>query len=284
MKSNNIICSAGFNYCMVQWDGSIFKCYAHNDFKDYSLTKLKIGNIKNKDFFDLEISPLCERYCCNEYCDMLGTQQWNNQELINDSKKMMLWPVVEKFEQLDENNFTVCVDLVSGCQNKCPYCWLTKNKMFDLRHIEGTHWINFIKYISSVKKGIKFFNISGLGEPTVHPDFCQIINEALISDFHVAVTTSALNLNNKKLKQILSGLSQKEKNKFSIIISLHPLSPLWSQEKLEELLKEFKNNNYTNIYFNFVNFSQNMKFKEELIKMGEKYDIKEFRSVDYLDE
>jgi len=282
-KTNGMVCSAARNYIMVKWNGSIFKCYAHSGFYDHDIEKLKIGNIQDIDLFDHKINSICENYCCSKNCDMLGTQQWDSEgTLIERNKRMMLWPAVEKFEELNPDNFAICIDLVSGCSNKCPYCWITKNKLFNINYIEGKYWIDFIQYINDNKKGIKFLNISGLGESTFHPDFCQIVNKALSLNFDVAVTTSALNLNNKNLKQISHNLSDDNKEKFSVVISLHPLSPLWSEEKIEQLLKEFHANNYFKIAFNFVEFPQNMKFKDELIELGNKYGIQEFRSVEYL--
>jgi len=87
-------------------------------------------------------------------------------------KEYILW---RRGEKADDDNFgpvSVNLDLTSACTNRCPHCIdksvLNTGKFLDLQYIK-----NLLK--DWKKRGLKSVIVIGGGEPTLHPNFEEII-------------------------------------------------------------------------------------------------------------
>lgn len=268
-------CSAGINYCYINYNGEIFKCVAHSAFGH----KFLIGKIQDtKSIYKISqglISSLCEKYCCSPICDQFHTEQWKEEEKII-SGKWTGWEGSNNIHECIENtrhNFHIHAELASGCINKCPYCNVFKIGNYKFKYIDSKYWIQFLAIIKQLKLKTKIFSIAGGGEPLGHPEFHDIINYATDNEFRTNFTTSALNFHSKfkKLKNL---------NKLNITISLHPLSPLWNKEKIENIISYLKENHIMHISCNLVTHPKNMEYYDEFKEMLDKYDIY-LRKFDY---
>jgi organic radical activating enzyme len=264
---NEIKCTAGTDYCYIDWKGDLFKCNAHSVFGDkYKIASIR--NVNNITKFLFRVSPICKNYCCTDICDKLLTQQWENDKKIVEGP-WITWEYSKSIEEAKEKrNFHIHAEIVSGCINKCVYCSVYKTRNFNFKFIEKNHWIDFFKYINLVNMdyGDRVFSVAGGGEPLAHPDFCEIINHALDNNYRTNITTSGLNYPSR-LKNI------QNLEKLNITLSLHPLSPLWDQSKIEDLVSHFKDKNIMTLTCNLVTHPENMKHYDNLNNMLSKYNV-----------
>ena len=63
--------------------------------------------------------------------------------------------------------------LTSNCNMRCLHCYGKYGIDVPNNEMNGDEWCKVIEDLSN--SGVFFVNVSG-GEPTVHPDFIQIIN------------------------------------------------------------------------------------------------------------
>jgi len=267
----NVMCSAGIDYCIVDFFGNVYRCYGFSGKKENLLCTL--DNPEEYPFND--VKPLCEKMNCVRVCEGYKVQTWKKERAIYDS---IYWRnKVNSINEINKDNFFAQIDLCHGCFNACPYCYIGNpdaKKVSNLIFIDYQKTLNFIDVISENKKGIKFINISGSGEPLLHPNCVGIINYATDNGFKIELISSGL-LNSKKLLQL------KNTEKISLLINYHPSSPNWNLEKMKSLFEKLSQKKFMNWGTVFVKYKGNMKVYEEIKKLNRKYNIYNMSELDY---
>ena len=89
--------------------------------------------------------------------------------------------------------------LTDHCNMRCRHCYGRYGINAPSRELSGAEWINIIKELS--RNNVFFVNISG-GEPTLHPDFCEILTEINNEGMLYLLTTNGL-FSEKTLNSII---------------------------------------------------------------------------------
>jgi len=261
-KEDIINCTAGIQYCYVNFVGQIYRCCAHA-----SEIYRKMGTIFDLENLDLNIDSICNNFICQPVCDGIHTKQWKNKEEIFVVHKE---PNVKNDDSTPNNikkdNFLIIAELMYGCTNKCIYCENTIRN-HKIKFADSVNWINFLEKINDLRKGKKYINFAGLGEPTLHPDFPLIIEKCSELDYQIKIITSALNYNDSVIKSI----RKCSNNIYNISISLHPTSPLWNEKKIEYLIEIFKEENIS-FHLTLVKHQENVDKIPHLLKIASKFD------------
>lgn len=125
----------------------------------------------------------------------------------------------ELWKKAIENKVPLKVDieLTNMCNLKCKYCYVDFNKPIEIKNIDYKKTIELLDELREM--GTLFITITG-GEPTLHPQFKDILNHALKNKFYVRVLTNGSALSKDDIK----GLNEISKNGLlSIDISMHSL-------------------------------------------------------------
>ncbi|MFW5794319.1 MAG: radical SAM protein [Bacillota bacterium] len=257
-NKDEIYCTAGLDYFIINLDGEIFKCYGY-----YPDPKYRICTIKDPQFFiNYKGSPKCECMNCNEYCEDYKVEVWKNNEKIWDA---LYWRErINSIDDINLNNLFLQIDLVRGCFNNCPYCFVGKQNHTSF--INTDNILNFVDTIAPYKKGKKFINISGSGESLLHPDFEKIINNFTNNGFYCEIITSGLIFPEKLMKL-------ENKQLIYLIISYHPCSKNWNFNKIEKLLSMVCNSNFYKVGSSLVRYKGNLKFRNDLLELNKKFNI-----------
>jgi radical SAM protein with 4Fe4S-binding SPASM domain len=274
-KKNDIIeCSAGLDYFNINANGEIHRCIW--GFKE---NETLIGNIKyyieNYDNVTEKFikNPKCKHMSCHKQCEEFMIELWKNKNKIWDS---VTWkPKSDKIEDVSINNIWLTICLTGRCVNNCPYCIGKLGPNFknncdvneDLQFINTNDLCDLFTFISKKRNGIKKLEITGGGEPLMHPDFIKIINHATSLDYHVNITTSCLN-------NIENILFLRNFENISFVISFHPCSKNWDKDKVEKALSFIKDKKPRFIVGSLVKYEGNLKRKEEIQDICNKYNVK----------
>ena len=105
----------------------------------------------------------------------------------------------------------VYITLTGRCNLRCLHCYGNYGRVCGVE-LTGKQWVNVFKNLGD--SGVFFANISG-GEPTVHPDFVEIIKYLKSSNFHFILTTNGVFPDNIR-KAILLASSVVAGLKFSL--------------------------------------------------------------------
>lgn len=125
----------------------------------------------------------------------------------------------ELWKKAIENKVPLKVDieLTNMCNLKCKYCYVDFNKPIEIKNIDYKKTIELLDELREM--GTLFITITG-GEPTLHPQFKDILNHALKNKFYVRILTNGSALSEDDIK----GLNEISKNGLlSIDISMHSL-------------------------------------------------------------
>lgn len=95
--------------------------------------------------------------------------------------------------------------LTTKCQNNCEYCFAKEDKKLNMDFSWGSFLVA-VDFIS--KQEPKIINILG-GEPTLHEDFCKMIDYLLYENFRIQIFTNGL-ISEKNIKD-LSYIIEKHK-------------------------------------------------------------------------
>lgn len=145
-----------------------------------------------------------------------------NKEISSSNFKMKyLKPAnfTELWKKSIENKVPLKVDieLTNMCNLKCKYCYVDFNKPIDIENIDYKKTIEMLDELKEM--GTLFITITG-GEPTLHPNFKDILKHALKNKFYVRVLTNGSALDEDEIKE----LNEISKNGLlSIDISMHSL-------------------------------------------------------------
>ena len=125
--------------------------------------------------------------------------------------------------------------LTEKCVRACPYCF-AKVKMDGSKPDAVLSWDNLI-YVADLFESSNERNISLLGgEPTLHPDFVDIVLYLLHREFHINIFTSGI-VENSKLDSIAEYLSGSNPDRLSIVCNVN--EPKITSEKETEKLHRF---------------------------------------------
>lgn len=105
---------------------------------------------------------------------------------------------INKMTVVDINNLqlpkSVRLELSGVCNHKCEYCVVPT--LQNQQHFMNE--LTFYKALNEIQRlGIKEIGISHMGEATLHPVFCKMVEE-IPSDIDIFITTNGTNLNNLK--------------------------------------------------------------------------------------
>lgn len=265
-KNKNVICTSGLDYCVVNVSGLIFKCYGMHD---HNSEEAKLGTLDDYNSIWDRNDFTCSEMKCNEACEGYKVEVWDqNKKRVFLNHKIKWRKLNNYINQVSKDNFYIQADLLAGCFNNCPYCFTgfkNVNKK-DIKTIDSKKIMNLLTEIAKRKKGIKIINISGSGEPLLHPDFEEIINYATSLDFSIELISSCL-LNNYKIFNL------NNTEKITLIISLHPLSQNWNFENFEEFAKKISNIKFANKLGSLVDYKDNIPFADQLKRLCDKNNI-----------
>jgi len=269
---DQIVCTAGMDYLFVSRLGDIFRCIVHCHHEDR-----KIGNIKNSNDLPILKSQVCDKVICEDNCDKLFASHWKNNQLIN-SPKIIFWPQPKNVDEVNTYNIHLFVELVRGCPNKCFYCTVDKHKWYKIEYIDSSYWIEFLTSVAKKRKGIKYFNISGLGENLLHPQFYDICQTAINLDYMLGLTTSGLH-NTHIFKNVIKDNYSTLKKMF-LCLSLHPTSYLYDENKIIDLLSFLKEFKKVNVHGTLVGCDENIKHQQSLENIFRRFNF-EMKVLDY---
>jgi hypothetical protein len=109
--------------------------------------------------------------------------------------------------------------LTLTCVRSCPYCFAKK----EISHNKGSEFINWenIVYVANFLKRTNESNISLLGgEPTLHPDFIDIVLYLISRDFSVNVFTSGI-VSEERLNELSASLKDLPRNQLNFVCNLN---------------------------------------------------------------
>ena len=128
--------------------------------------------------------------------------------------------------------------LTQRCVRSCPYCFARKH--MDDSAEDTISWQDII-YIADLFEsgGERHLSLLG-GEPTLHPDFIDILLYLLRRNFHISVFTSGI-MAESKLEELARSLENENPEQYAFICNLnHPdLSKPEETGRIEEFLKIF---------------------------------------------
>jgi MoaA/NifB/PqqE/SkfB family radical SAM enzyme len=92
--------------------------------------------------------------------------------------------------------------LTTECQRNCSYCFAKES----MANYSEFNWDNFIVATEFISTGPKNINLIG-GEPTLHKDFCKMLEYLLIDKFTVQVFTNGM-VSSNTLNNIISVINK----------------------------------------------------------------------------
>jgi sulfatase maturation enzyme AslB (radical SAM superfamily) len=178
---------------------------------------------------------------------------------------------------LPENYNYVAVFLTLACNLKCSYC--INHLSGDAKkqgYLPGEQWISLLNRLN-LKKDLPL-TFQG-GEPTVHPDFYQII-KGLREDLSIDLLTN-LQFDPTVFKKQISPERLKRDSKYSSIrVTYHPETMNW--QKLLEKVLYLKKNNYSVSVFGILHPRDEVEIKRaqaEAIKLEIDFRVKDFLGI-----
>jgi len=172
----------------------------------------------------------------------------------------------------------VRTDVTNACNHRCVYCMYQKSlpefglcDSFNFKdQIRKEELFNFIKALKKIR--VKAIMFAGGGEPTLHPNFKEVVHYALKNNFEVGIITNGAGLDeswlktfkNKNLKWVRISLDAGNEKTWK---KIHRPSGGNSFNKIIKLVKFFKNRKIkTRIGGSFVindfNWKEILKFTE----------------------
>lgn len=132
--------------------------------------------------------------------------------IVIDFLARLCYPAFDMKNILLNNPRDCYLILTDRCNMRCRHCYGKYGINSPQKELDGDQWISVINEL--VKNDIFFVNISG-GEPTLHPDFCRILNEINKNNLLYLLTTNGL-----FSKKILSEIKKSRETCLGIKISL----------------------------------------------------------------
>lgn len=121
--------------------------------------------------------------------------------------------------------------LTTKCQRNCEYCF-AKDSMISESEFSLDNFIRAVKFLSTGPKNI---NLLG-GEPTLHKNFCDMLELLLKKDFRVQVFTNGM-VKNETLDSIISVINKITLKKDQLYFSVNVREEKY-RSKLETKLQE----------------------------------------------
>ena len=260
-------------------------------------------NIKNKIYpFLLEIEKKSyetinkkDQVFFEEIKDFIKTKkklpfELNSQELLflnKNPKKIWLEYFLfrYKFRNFTKNKIVAdfpiyfLIEPVSACNLRCPMCFQV-DKTFTRKPYMGVMKLDFYKKIidECAANGTKAITLASRGEPTLHPEFDQMLRYASGKFFEIKINTNATRLSDKLCRTIIeSGVNEmtysvdeSEEKKFEAIrVNAKFKEVLANIKKFNKIREEYpKNKTTTRISGVLYKKSQDMK---RITNFWEKY-------------
>ena len=156
--------------------------------------------------------------------------------------------------------------LTEKCVRSCPYCFAKK-------YMDGAEnvfigWDAIVKVADMhIKSNEPAISLLG-GEPTLHPNYVDIVLYLLSRGLHVNTFTSGI-ASDSKLTQIVNNLSGLDPCRLSFVVNYN--SPLISSDSENERTEAFFNSMalYTSLSFNIYNTTFDMMYLvDAIVKKG----------------
>lgn len=152
--------------------------------------------------------------------------------------------------------------LTQRCVRSCPYCFA--KQYMDTPNDGGISWENLL-YLADLFETSGFGKIQILGgEPTLHPDFVDMVAYLLDRKFEVSVFTSGI-MSDKKLSDIDQYLSEHVGTDLTFLCNVNEpsLSPAKETDRLHKFLSRF--GYATALGFNMYRIDMDMTFLSDYV-------------------
>ena len=110
-------------------------------------------------------------------------------------RKIGFW--INELERISEGEFqppvTIELDLTNKCQNDCSFCMYARFRKEHNVNLDKTVCINLLKDLRAL--GTSSITFTGGGEPTLHPNFIDIILESKKLGFKIGLLTNGILIN-----------------------------------------------------------------------------------------
>ena len=153
----------------------------------------------------------------------------------------------------------IYIEITNSCNLNCSFCLKTnrvkKTMSFD----------EFKLVLDKIKPYTDYLYFHVLGEPLLHPNINEFIDEAVSRGFYVNITSNGYLINNIKTKNIRQ-----------INISLHSFNESYNKD-LNNYLNDlylYSINNNNNTYINYRLWVKSKYFNEIISFMEDKYKVK----------
>ncbi|MDD5129518.1 MAG: radical SAM protein [Candidatus Omnitrophica bacterium] len=139
----------------------------------------------------------------NEYNFLSQNNKFLWAEYLIFRYKFRIYP---KFGRLPDFPIHLLIEPVSYCNIKCSMCFQT-DADFTKPPYMGNMDIGLFRSIidEAVENKCRALTLASRGEPTLHPNFAEVINYARGKFFDFKLNTNAVSLDEKKCHQILQG-------------------------------------------------------------------------------
>ena len=162
------------------------------------------------------------------------------------------------------------LSLTDACNNRCYYCYV-KEQNQDVNTLEKDIVLKLLK--SAKQMDVKAIELTGGGEPTVHPDFYEILDAMKEYEFDVGLTTNGYNINPSKLlwlKWIRFSIDTFDPSLYSIIrnapiININALSPFFNSDVVTGVSCVINKYNYS-LVSEFVKEAKDIGFNNVWLK------------------
>ena len=168
---------------------------------------------------------------------------------------------------------TYILEITNKCNEKCGFCYsvsydATKSKARIPKQLKGSEWVKGLEQIA--KSGSVAVDFSG-GEPTLHPDFPEIVKRAYELGLYTILSTNGATNGNQKIRDSIDSYVD------CVALSMHGVGQTHdeikglqgSYERVKEAYNHFIKSG-KKVKVNTVACRQNM---EDLINIGKAIDI-----------
>lgn len=182
------------------------------------------------------------------------------------------------------------ISLTDACNNRCYYCYV-KEQNNNTNTLEKNIVLNLLK--SASEMGVKAIELTGGGEPTLHPNFYEILDSMKKYEFDVGLTTNGCNIVPLKLlwlKWIRFSVDSFNASLYTTIrnasiIDFKALLPLFNSDVVMGVSCVVNKYNYS-LVGEFVKEAKDIGFNNvwlKPVKVNGKFDVPEDK-IEYLNE
>ena len=129
---------------------------------------------------------------------------------------------------------TVHFDIANGCNVRCVTCW-HHSPLLELRHVPTAAWKRQQLPLETFKRifddlvslgGLEYIILSGMGDPSLHPQLVEMVRYAHQHSVHVTIITNLLQV---KLDELFADDTESRHGKLDLLVSVCGVTPeVWN--------------------------------------------------------